>query len=266
MCFKKLSNLGFDNNESVTILSASNPTTSVLFVHGGGGSRFMFLPHARDLVEKGPYQCILLDLPGHGVKMDDPLSLQSAMDWIIEVAKKHAGPNAVYVGGSLGGYIGMELLGRYPTQFKSAVITMCGQDVGVGAGWTARVALSAFNALLPLMSSDTILNGLVKAARANGHLDADMVFETSVRTGSFFHSGKEQVKILTDSNPRKSLPLFKGKILFINGSKDHRDSEHIWKGLCDGRLIVYDGADHFFSHDDRFYNQFMNDLVEFLSE
>lgn len=212
------------------------------------------------------YQCILLDLPGHGVKMDEPLTLQTALDWIIKVTKNHAGPNAVYVGGSLGGYIGMELLGRYPTPIKSAVIMMCGQDVGVGAGWPARSTLWAFNAVLPLLSSDTILSGLVKSARANDHLDAAMVFETSVRTGSFFHSGKDQIKILKESDPRKSLPLFDGKVLFINGSRDYRDSEHIWKELCDGRLIVYEGADHFFSHDNRFYKRLINDLVEFFSE
>ena len=79
-CFKKLSNLGFDKNETVTILSSSNPTTSLVFVHGGGGCRFMFLPHARDLIHRGPYKCILLDLPGHGVKMDESLTLQTAID------------------------------------------------------------------------------------------------------------------------------------------------------------------------------------------
>ena len=93
-----------------------------------------------------------------------------------------------------------------------------------------------------------------------------MIDETSFRSGSFFRFAREQVKILTESDPRTSLPLFKGRVLFINGSKDHRDSERVWEGLCNGRLLVYEGADHFFSHDVRFYGRLLDDLVGFFDE
>ena len=72
-CFQKHSNLKFAENEKVTIISAPNPTISLVFVHGGSGNRYMFLPHAKELVKKGPYKCILLDLPGHGCEMDREL-------------------------------------------------------------------------------------------------------------------------------------------------------------------------------------------------
>ena len=53
-------------------------------------------------------------------------TLSSAIETILSVTSQHAGPNPVYIGGSLGGYIGMELLGQHPNVFKSAVILMCG--------------------------------------------------------------------------------------------------------------------------------------------
>jgi pimeloyl-ACP methyl ester carboxylesterase len=223
----------------------------------------MFLHHARKLVEMGPYKCILLDLPGHGTRMDDELSLDSAISTVLSVAREHAGPNALYVGGSLGSYIGMELLGRHPSEFKSAVLMMCGQNTGAGSGIAAKMGLWGFKTFIPMLSSATILNGIVSAAKSNKHLNTEMIFDTSLRPGAFFGQGLAQVKILEQSNPRESLPKYKGKVLFINGSKDHRDSENIWTSLCNGQLIVYDDADHFFSHDNRYFPTLMNDMHTF---
>jgi alpha/beta superfamily hydrolase len=56
------------------------------------------------------------------------------------------------------------------------------------------------------------------------------------------------------------LNKYKGKVLFINGDQDHRDSEHIWLNACkDSELKVYEKADHFFSHDTRFMERFIKD-------
>lgn len=126
------------------------------------------------------------------------------------------------------------------------------------------MGLWGFKTFLPLLSSATILGGLISAAKSNGHLNEKMVFETSLRAGAFFHQGQAQVKILAESNPRASLPNYKGRVLFINGSKDHRDSERLWTSLCQGELIVYEGADHFFSHDNRYFHGLLGDMVKFL--
>jgi fermentation-respiration switch protein FrsA (DUF1100 family) len=55
-------------------------------------------------------------------------------------------------------------------------------------------------------------------------------------------------------------------ILFINGSEDYRDSENIWLEAAgkSSKLILYEGGDHFFSHDKRFYNRIIEDIVEFI--
>lgn len=56
------------------------------------------------------------------------------------------------------------------------------------------------------------------------------------------------------------------RCLFINGSKDHRDSEQIWLEAAgkDSKLLVYEGADHFFSHDNRFFDRVIEDISSFI--
>lgn len=47
------------------------------------------------------------------------------------------------IGGSLGGYALMNLLGRNPKICKKAVVMMCGQDVGANRGVKASIGLWA---------------------------------------------------------------------------------------------------------------------------
>jgi pimeloyl-ACP methyl ester carboxylesterase len=133
-CMLTHTNIDFKKTEDV--FEAKGETKGyVLFVHGGGGNRLMFAPHARALAEKS-FKCVLMDLPGHASRLDEQLSMNSACACISAVYAEHFGAvgdkKVCYVGGSLGGYIGMEMLGRYPHLFSGAVIAMCGQDVGSG--------------------------------------------------------------------------------------------------------------------------------------
>jgi fermentation-respiration switch protein FrsA (DUF1100 family) len=65
-----------------------------------------------------------------------------------------------------------------------------------------------------------------------------------------------------------SLERVKNKIgiLFINGEKDYRDSEQIWLEAAGNKskLLTYEGADHFFSHDNRFYDRLIEDISDFI--
>ena len=59
------------------------------------------------------------------------------------------------------------------------------------------------------------------------------------------------------------------RVLFINGEEDFRDSAEIWLeavGKETSKLITYEKGDHFFSHDTRFYQRFINDIDEFISK
>lgn len=233
----------------------------------------MFRPHAKEISSKLGYNCILIDLPGHGSRMNEKLSLKTCFDVIEDSVKNLAPPfenkKAIIVGGSLGGYITMEILGKYPDLFDGAIVTMCGQNVGVNRSTMASIGLTALNLLSGYMGSKMLLNAMWNEAIKNGNIDINLLMETSLRSGFFFHQNQEQITILQNTDPLNSLPNFKGNVLFINGSLDHRDSEEKWLsciGKERGKLIDYEKADHFFSHDDRFYKTFINDMSEFIQK
>ena len=228
----------------------------------------MFLHHAREFAKQG-YRCVLLDLPGHGARMDEPLTMTTAIAAILETVRVEApqsseGHKPLYIGGSLGGYIGMEILGAYPDVFAGAVIGMCGQNVGSGAGLAARAGLAVMSVALACMGSASILGAMRSAARGNGHIADDLLLEIALRPGMYFHQGSAIIAVLRATDPSAALPRFPGSVLFVNGTRDHRDSEQRWlRAAPRGRLELYQGADHFFTHDDRYSGRFIADCLAF---
>ncbi|KXS19970.1 alpha/beta-hydrolase [Gonapodya prolifera JEL478] len=281
-CFKNAGPLDWTSTEGaqadgVDLLEPSGdaaPTGATIFwAHGGGGSRLMFRPHAEALAASG-YRCVLFDFPGHGRLMDAPLSMDTAIERIVSVVQKYGskeGGKNVYVGGSLGGYIGMEMLARHPTLFSSAVICMCGQCVGHGAGLAARLGLVLLSHLSSWLSSATLLTSMRSTFSANGNMDQKMMLDTALRTGFYFEQNMQQIEILRASDPAAALAKYPAPVLFCNGSKDHRDSEKKWLSVSNGanggksKLICYEGGDHGFSHDKRFKDTFIEEIKTFIS-
>jgi pimeloyl-ACP methyl ester carboxylesterase len=64
----------------------------------------MFMPHALCLKEKG-FKCILMDLPGHGSRHAEALTLENSIKAIKEALELCLTKNVTIIGGSLGGYI-----------------------------------------------------------------------------------------------------------------------------------------------------------------
>lgn len=268
-CYKKGCSLDHSVTQDI-IGPAGGEAVSIVYAHGGGGCRTMFLEHAEAMVKLG-YRCVLFDFPGHGARMDEPLSLESAIQTIVQTISMYAPPckgiKPIYVGGSLGGYVGMEFLGRHSDMVSGAIITMCGQNVGVGRSFKAGAALKIGKMVMPRIGVATILKGLLGEIRKNGNIPASSVMSMALRTGMFFQQGRQQIEILLQTEPQPALRKVKIPVLFVNGSRDHRDSEQRWLESTEkGQLIVYDGADHFFSHDQRYAQRFVDDSAAFLAK
>jgi pimeloyl-ACP methyl ester carboxylesterase len=267
-CFQKVSLLDFSNKATILGPEAGTAPTFV-FIHGAGGCRNMFEAHARQLSEENGFRCVLIDLPGHGSRMDETLTMDSAIETILRETNSHTSPfkgmKPVAVGGSLGGYLLMEFIGRYPDVFDACVVAMCGQNVGVGRGMAASMGLYLLEHLMKSMSSSSALKLMIDEACKNKHIDKDMLTPI-LRTGMFFMENEGQISILKATNPVESLSKFEGFILFINGSEDHRDSENVWlRAAKAGRLIDYQGGDHFFTHDRRFMQAFISECAKLAS-
>jgi pimeloyl-ACP methyl ester carboxylesterase len=96
---------------------------------------------------------------------------------------------------------------------------------------------------------------------ANYHL-VECVFGA----GMWFDQAAAHVECLRQIAPAKLLPRIHIPILYMNGSLDHRDSENIWLKLStspQSSLKVYEGGDHFFTHDSRFVDDILARMAEF---
>jgi len=199
--------------------------------------------------------------------LKEPLSIQSANAVVLEIldsiVKDPEKQKVIYIGNSLGGYLGFEIVGKNPTRFAGAIICGAGQNTGTGASLSARLGLK-FLALPMKLPKKSVMNALISSTRG-AQIQPELLEICCLRSGIYFEQGYQQIEILKTFNPTL-LSNFEKPVLFVNGSKDHHDSQDRWKALVkQGELVVFPNADHFFSHDDRFLNPFIK-LIDDFSE
>ena len=270
-CFWTVTSL--DPTQCVDIMGpAAGEGVSVLLIHGGGGCRKMFTPHARELALLG-FRCILVDLPAHGARVREPITIDTACAVIADAVAKYAAPyqgvRPIVVGGSLGGYLAMEFCGRHPDVFSGAAVLMACQTVGAGAGVKARAGLSMMKAMSAVMSNQAFLGFMLSTYKKNAHLDFRMVHEATLATSMFFQRGSEQVAVLRSTDSVRQMSRYRGHVFYANGALDHADMKTTLVAVSTAnnahvKEVTYPDVDHFFSHDTRSYRPFMADLTAFL--
>jgi len=248
-----------------TTNTAANCNITLLWVHGGGASRALFKPHAKELASKG-YRSILIDSPGHGSLVDTPLTLDSCVETVRDVLDKECGDSSkdvCYIGASLGAYIGFHILSKLQNKFTSSILLDCGQNVGPDCSYKARFGLWFLRKLSSSMNNKTLLGAMLSQSKtADYHIR-----ECSFGSGMFFQQGAAQCDCLHSVSPADLIPTLNIPILYFNGSEDHRDSENKWLELCKderSELKVYKGGDHFFCHDSRFVDDMLERMHKFI--
>lgn len=279
-CFKQVSILDYSKTydiiepiEPITTdpVDEPNAITTLLWTHGGGSSRALFRPHAYVLAKKG-YRSILMDLPGHGTLVGTPLTLDSCVEAVQRILDEECSPSSstsriIYVGGSLGAYLGFHVLGQIKNRFCAAILLDCGQNVGPDCSLKARLGIWFLRKLSHKMNNKSLMGAMMSTVKKSG-ADYHLV-ECCYAGGMFFQQGPAQCDCLHGVAPAQIIPgLGKFPILFFNGSEDHRDSEERWLDLCGdaerSALKVYEGGDHFFCHDSRFVDDMLCRMDEFI--
>mmetsp|Transcript_95 Transcript_95/g.192 ORF Transcript_95/g.192 Transcript_95/m.192 type:complete len:347 (-) Transcript_95:56-1096(-) len=271
-CFKQVSILDYSKSYDIIEPSTSSvdpdkPNITLLWVHASGGSRAMFRPHASTLAQKG-YRSILMDLPGHGTLVETTLTLNSCVETVKQIldqeCSSHKPSQIIYIGGSLGAYVGFYILGELKTRFGGAILMDCGQNVGPDCSLKARAGVWFLRKLSGSMSNKTMMGVMVGAVekKADYH-----TIECCFSGGMFFQQGPAQCDCMHTVAPSNIILTLDVPILFFNGTGDYRDSENKWLALCKDKrssLKVYEGGDHFFCHDLRFVDDMLHRMDTFV--
>lgn len=270
-CFQEVSTLDFSRTYDIVEPTTTHSGANIVMVHGGGASRQMYQAHARLLAERG-YRSILLDLPGHGTLVDEKLTLESCAATVKSVLDENreklnlTKANTIYVGASFGAYTGFYVLDQLKDRFGGAILMDCGQNVGPDCSMKASLGLWFLRVLSSNMTNASLM-GAMKDATVKSPADWKLV-ESTFGAGMFFDSATDQVKVLHSVAPADHIPNLDFPILFFNGSEDYRDSEDKWLSLCKvqqgSSLHVFEGGDHFFTHDSRFVHDMLDRMDTFV--
>ena len=105
---------------------------AIVLVHSTRLTRAMWRAQVDALSDE--FRVIAVDLPGHGTLSAETFSLAGAADHVSAVIEATIGRPAVYVGLSLGGYVGMELAARRPDLIRGLVLVgATAEPIGVRA-------------------------------------------------------------------------------------------------------------------------------------
>lgn len=123
-----------NQNQTYSYERTGNPesTQTLVFVHGATMTGAGMAPLAAQF---GEYNCITVDLPGHGNSQGDTCTtvegFADAVSYLVEELQKkgEATQSVTVLGFSMGGCITVELALRQPTWLKRAVVLSSGADL-----------------------------------------------------------------------------------------------------------------------------------------
>ncbi|MEM6763237.1 MAG: alpha/beta fold hydrolase [Pseudomonadota bacterium] len=132
----------------------------VVFLHGAGFGGAMWRPVVAHLHQ---YQCVLMDLPGHGAAVKQPfVSFEETAAAVARTVDTRFGGSPVHVVGlSLGAYVGLQVIldtprvvrravlsgfhvGRFPNALYNRVLATALSPLAT-AGWYRRLAAKSLN-------------------------------------------------------------------------------------------------------------------------
>lgn len=177
------------------------------------------------------------DLPGHGTRRDERLTLDAAVDAVSQSIDA-AGGRVLLGGLSLGGYVAMAVAARHSSKVAGLVGFGCTAKVA-GLGLTSYRAAGRYATRHPgrvARASTRALRAVLPAEAATAALAGGLACE----------SIGAAVEAVAAAGDPEILRSYDGPVWFVNGSRDlFRSHERDFLAACrDGRLIVVPGVGH----------------------
>ena len=220
------------------------PRARVVLVHGLRTSATMW---RRQLIELPRYDIdvVAVDLPGHGVNLGEPFTVEAAMEAIDQALNPAevgtpAAPRLL-VGLSLGGYLAIEFAARHPDRLDGLVAASCGTRPR-GIGLTAYQRLAALIGRLPDKGrgmNDAVAHLFLSPSAVDDVLAGGVALDVMGPV----------LRAVERFDPEAALARIDVPVWFVNGRFDHFRSEErrFLKATRDGRLVVIPGATHLVS-------------------
>lgn len=183
----------------------------IVFIHATRLTRGMWVTQVARLSDT--HRVIALDLPGHGVRADEPFTLDGAADLVAAVIDEAAGGRAVVVGLSLGGYVAIHLAGRSPDRVRGLVLAGASAE-------PAGIRSAPYRALALVMDTfdghglDTLNRWFFRTRFAPA------IAEPIVAGGFWATGGAAALRSLAGHRFLPELAAYPGPTLILNGSLD----------------------------------------------
>jgi pimeloyl-ACP methyl ester carboxylesterase len=209
----------------------------IVFVHGALMSHSVWRPQLDTL--RGQVRCLAVDLPSHGVLVDEPFTLERGVA-TVRAAIDAAGGRAVVVGLSLGGYVAMALAGRHPDAVRGLVIAGCTRE----PARLSRVIFLVYALALRLVPQRP-LRAVVDLLLRRHY---GPTVGAAITSGGYHpRGGGLGVRAIVGGRFRERLLRYGGPILAINGTHDlvfHVGARRFLAGVPNVSWLELRGANH----------------------
>ncbi|KAH3758926.1 alpha/beta fold hydrolase [Pelomyxa schiedti] len=217
-------------------------TVTMVMLHGALSGRGIF--NLYQVPAWSPYFHILnTDLPAHGSRLGEPLTLKTAVDCVAELIRNHAhNSKAIVFGYSMGGYVALGFAKRYPELCHGLIVGGASSDMSGTAASFMLGSISAVYSILP----ESLLWKLIPMSFS--HIPADILDNGILRCGVDYKLWPQFTNFMHELLAEGYVNLLRGiscPVLFVNGSKDTQThGPEFSKAAPHGQLVVIPNATH----------------------
>jgi pimeloyl-ACP methyl ester carboxylesterase len=211
---------------------------AIVLVHGSVVTRKMWFPQMKALSDS--YHVLAPDLPGHGVRSNEPFTMDGAVKAVYE-AVNAGGGQALLVGISLGGYVAMAFARRYPARVPGLVVASASRDM---TGFTGRWMRLVGTAIPRVVSERSLVS---RAAQSLEKQLPTAIANRVIDGGLHGRTGLSAFTELAGTDFRAMLRKIPAPVLFLNGENDRSfraDEAAFVEAAPYGKLQVIPGAGH----------------------
>lgn len=208
-----------------------------LFLHGGVINRHMWNQVIGEL--EADFDCIAIDLPGHGDLADQRFDVDSSVEGAIEVLDALSVDEAGVVGLSLGGYVAQAMAAAHPHRVSG--LALSGATIRY-TGWDG-LSTKLYGFVFPLLARPATKAFAKRLASDLGEEVATPILDTGIS----LKAGGQAFRRLPGRDYAAEMTSYTGPIILANGERDtdNREAEQLFREHHpEAKSIVIEDAGH----------------------